>query len=149
MTNEDLDRVGAAIEAAQCPGREGPYGLYDYTSYGDPVPFHVRDWRDPKSTTWGCAVFKSVDRAEATSQYELLTRRHIAQAAIAAIGWQAIDSAPSSVVVDLFRDGERLVGFQFDPVREHWWRYYGYPAVTQILTKPPTHWMAPPPDPAP
>lgn len=82
---ETLARVADAIEQAQCPNREGPYGLYDYTSYGHPKPHHVRDFRDPKSETWGHAVLTTTDREEAEATYKRLTREHVAKAAIAAL----------------------------------------------------------------
>ena len=85
ITDELLERVGRAIEAARCPNREGPYGGYDYSSYGNPTPYHVRDFRDPKSDTWGRTVFRSNDRDAMHREYERLTRAHIALAAIQAI----------------------------------------------------------------
>lgn len=86
-SDQHLDQVAAAIEAAECPGREGPFGQYDY-SYANPnppaEPYHVRDFRDPRSETWGRTVFKSAIREEATAMFETLTRRHIARAALTA-----------------------------------------------------------------
>lgn len=80
-----LKLVADAIEKAQCGGREGPFGLYDYTDYGDPIPHHVRDFRDPASPTYGHCVFRSGDRTEALAVYNQATREHVAQAAIDAI----------------------------------------------------------------
>ncbi len=85
ITEETLERVGMAIERANNPGREGPYGLYDYTTYGDPVPHHVRDFRDMRSDTYGHTVFRSTDRDAARAEYERLTRCHIARAAVEAL----------------------------------------------------------------
>ena len=85
ITALTLERVATAIEQAQCPNREGPYGLYDYTSYGHPKPHHVRDFRDPRSATWGHAVLMTTDREEAEATYRKLTREHIARAAIDAV----------------------------------------------------------------
>lgn len=86
-SDEHLDRVYAAIQEAECPHREGPYGLYDYT-YANPLPpaepHHVRDFRDPRSETWGRTVFKSADRDAARRMYDALTGRHIARAALEA-----------------------------------------------------------------
>ncbi|MFZ3481690.1 hypothetical protein [Sphingomonas sp. 3-13AW] len=79
-----LEAVYAAIEAAQTPGKEGPFGLFDYSDYGDPVPHHVRDFRDPRSGTYGNCVFKSINREDAFGAYERFTREHVAIAAVTA-----------------------------------------------------------------
>jgi hypothetical protein len=80
-----LERVAAAIELAQCPGREGPYGLYDYTDCGDKEPHRVRDFRDPRSETYGRSVLRTTDKEAARKEYERLTRLHIARAAVEAL----------------------------------------------------------------
>ena len=89
-TDEQLDRIAAAIEAAQCPGREGPYGLYDY-GYSNPnppdEPYCVRDFRDTRAARYGMTVFRSADRATAETKFEELTRRHVARAA-----WNALQA---------------------------------------------------------
>lgn len=85
IDNAMLDRVADAIEQARCPGRQGPYGLFDYTSYGDPVPHHVRDFRDPESKLYGSCVGAFADRQIAVELFETLTRHHIALAAIEAM----------------------------------------------------------------
>jgi len=86
VTEKIIERVASAIEEAQCHGREGPYGLYDYSDYpGNTAPHRVRDFRDPKSDTYGNHVFKSVNREEARAEYERLTREHVAKAAIEAM----------------------------------------------------------------
>lgn len=85
MDEATLDRVADAIEAAKCPGREGPFGLYDYSSYGWPNPHHVRDFRDPRSDSYGSCVAALTDPEIADRLYKTLTRRHIAEAAIAAM----------------------------------------------------------------
>lgn len=86
ITEEILDRVADAIEKARCPDREGPFGLYDYSNYrGNEEPHCVRDFRDPRSDTYGNIIFRSSDREEAERMYERLTRQHIAAAAIAAM----------------------------------------------------------------
>jgi hypothetical protein len=79
-----LEAVWAAIDAAQAPGRQGPYGLFDYTGYGHAIPHHVRDFRDPGSEAYGDCVFRSTDPAQARAVYERLTREHVARAAIRA-----------------------------------------------------------------
>ncbi len=85
IENELLDHVAEAIEEARCPHRRGPYGLFDYTSRGHPKPFHVRDFRDPNSDSWGVQVAAFESRVEAEILLDQLTGRHIAQAAITAI----------------------------------------------------------------
>lgn len=93
LSEADLDRVGLAIEAAACPGREGPYGGYDYGHKTDffrgPEPdggrYVVRDFRDPSSADYGKWVHQTPDREEHEAAFERLTRQHIAQAALDAI----------------------------------------------------------------
>lgn len=82
---EMIERVAAAIEAAQCLGREGPFGLYDYSDYKTATPHRVRDFRDPLSEDYGKAVFAFADREQARVEYERLTKQHIARAAIEAM----------------------------------------------------------------
>jgi hypothetical protein len=80
-----LDLIADAIEAARCPGREGPYGLYDYSLYpGDGPPHAVRDFRDPRSPDFGAVVYRSPSGEDAAEMFETLTRRHIAAAALRA-----------------------------------------------------------------
>ena len=83
--DQRLKTVHAAIHDATHPDREGPYGLFDYGSYGAPVPHHVRDLRDPQSETYGDCVFRSVDRDAALTVYERLTQEHVAIAAMTAV----------------------------------------------------------------
>lgn len=80
-----IDAVAIAIEKASVPHREGPFGLFDYTGYGDPVPHHVRDFREVGSATWGKAVHRGTDAVEARRVYDELTRRHVADAAVRAL----------------------------------------------------------------
>lgn len=82
-----LDAIADAIEKARCPGREGPYGLYDYSAYPGSEPPHViRDFRPGLS---GRAIGRTVecfeDAAEARRHYDELTRRYIAKAAVNAM----------------------------------------------------------------
>jgi hypothetical protein len=85
MSDTMLERVAQAIEEAQCRHREGPFGLYDYSSYGDPIPHHVRDFRQLGSPTYGHCVFRSDDREAAQSEYDRLTRDYVARSAIEAM----------------------------------------------------------------
>ncbi|PZR93574.1 MAG: hypothetical protein DI537_10695 [Stutzerimonas stutzeri] len=60
--------------------------------------------------------------------------------------WQDISNAPlDGSPVDLWRDGERLIGFSWNVERKCWQKKVGYPAKTVVLTEPPTHWMPVPP----
>ena len=77
-TDSVLDKVAEAIERAQCPDREGPYGLYSYGKYA------VRDFRDYSSPDYGKVIFTHEDENIARAEYEKLTRRHIARAGIKA-----------------------------------------------------------------
>lgn len=94
-----LDQVASAIERARCPGREGPYGGYDYgynTDFYGPEPeggrYVVRDFRDHRSPTWGAWVHQTHDHDEHEQAYLRLTGRHIAQAAIEAFLAQGIEA---------------------------------------------------------
>lgn len=91
VPNAVLDAVAFAIERARCPGREGPYGGYDYghnTDFYGPAPvggrYVVRDFRDYRSPAWGAWVHQTDSHDEHEQAYLRLTGRHIAQAAIAA-----------------------------------------------------------------
>lgn len=84
IVEKAIKAAAKAIKAAQCPGREGPFGHYDYSSYGWDKPHRVRDFRDPSSKTWGHDVFKSDSREESWAEYERLTEEHIARAALSA-----------------------------------------------------------------
>lgn len=84
-----LDDVAFAIERARCPGREGPYGGYDYghnTDFYGPEPvggrYVVRDFRDFLSPNWGKWVHQTACAEEHEQALLRLTGRHIAQAAI-------------------------------------------------------------------
>lgn len=86
-----LDEVAFAIERARCPGREGPYGGYDYghnTDFYGPEPdggrYVVRDFRDFRSPDWGKWVHQTACEEEHDQALLRLTGRHIAEAAITA-----------------------------------------------------------------
>jgi len=83
-----VERVAQAIEAAQCPGREGPFGGYDYGHPDDkPVDggrYVIRDFRDPKSPDWGKWIHQTDDNDEHEAMFTTMTRRHIAIAALGA-----------------------------------------------------------------
>lgn len=60
--------------------------------------------------------------------------------------WREIASAPlDGTVVDLWRDGERLLDFSWSVEQRRWEKKVGYPTRTIVLTTPPTHWMPVPP----
>lgn len=86
---EMIEAVAAAIEVARCPGREGPFGGYDYghnTEFYGPEPeggrYVIRDFRDPASSTWGAWVHQTHDHAEHERMFDKMTRDHVALAAI-------------------------------------------------------------------
>lgn len=86
MNGAALDTIADAIEKAQCPDRQGPYGLFDYSRYpGDSPPRVVRDFRYPGLPTFGHQVFSSHHEDKAAAEFERLTRRHIAAAAVVAV----------------------------------------------------------------
>lgn len=88
-TSDELLTINEAITNARQPGREGPYGLFDYTSYGDRSPHHVRDFRLHTLRTnpdkYGACVFHSKDKDMAQAEYERLTAEHIGMAAFNAV----------------------------------------------------------------
>lgn len=53
----------------------------------------------------------------------------------------------SDMLVDLWRDGERLTDYRLMNGRR-WEAKIGYPVVTRVLTKQPTHFMVVPVGPA-
>lgn len=97
IKDEDAIAVAEAITKAQnLPWGEGPYGLYDYRGYGaTEKPFHVRDFRDPASETWGHRVARFDTHEEALAEYERLTRIHIGRAAIEA--YRAVLPSPDTM----------------------------------------------------
>ena len=95
-----VTRAAEAIARARCPGREGPFGGYDYghnTSLYGPEPedgrYVIRDFRDPSSPTWGRWVHQEHDRDAHEAMYDKLTGEHIAVAALSASGLIALPSA--------------------------------------------------------
>jgi hypothetical protein len=72
-----IDRAAAAYDAARCQHREGPYGFYNYTSYGAPLPYVVRDFRNPADPNFGQHVVATTDEEQGRRAYEQLTREHI------------------------------------------------------------------------
>ncbi len=91
---DEVEAVKAAIKLASCPGREGPFGGYDYghnEAFYGPAPedgrYVIRDFRDRKSPDWGKWLHQTDNREEHEAMFAKMTDDHIAQAAIAA-GWQ-------------------------------------------------------------
>lgn len=57
-------------------GHPAPFGLFDYSKYGDTsTPYHIRDFR-PGSPTRGDAVFRTNDGIVARIEFERLNREH-------------------------------------------------------------------------
>lgn len=83
----DADILAAAdvAEAASCPGREGPYGLYDYSNYpGTEEPHVIRDFRTLKKGEHGATVARFATRKAAHAEYMRLQKLHVMGAAISA-----------------------------------------------------------------
>jgi hypothetical protein len=100
LHNELVEKVGQAIEAARCNGREGPFGGYDYghdTDFYGPAPeggrYVIRDFRDPGSPDWGKWLHQTNDREEHEKLFAKMTRDHIARAAIEAASLHAEPNA--------------------------------------------------------
>jgi len=90
--SELIERVADAIEAAECRGREGPFGGYDYghneAFYGKAPEggrYVIRDFRDPASDDWGKWLHQTDDNAEHEAMLVKMTREHIAVTAIRAM----------------------------------------------------------------
>lgn len=82
MSDGLVEEIARAIETAQCVGREGPFGGYDY-GYPDDKPveggrYVIRDFRDPRSPDWGQWLHQSSDREEHEAKFAEMTRHHIA-----------------------------------------------------------------------
>lgn len=87
---ELIERVAEAIIGAQCLGREGPFGGYDYghnTEFYGPAPeggrYVIRDFRTPKSR--GEWLHQTDDNELHQSTLKKMTEEHIAKAAIRAM----------------------------------------------------------------
>lgn len=98
VSDETLDAVAEAIRVAECPHREGPFGLYDYSSYtGTHEGAHrVRDFRSYSDPAYGSSVHICDSSEEARRVYEEMTRRHIAAAA-----WDAVMASMSQAAQDV------------------------------------------------
>lgn len=84
-----VERVSAAIVRAGCPGREGPFGGYDY-GYPDDTPvkggrYVIRDFRKIGSPDFGKWLHQTDDAAVHEEVFAKMTREHIARAAIMAM----------------------------------------------------------------
>lgn len=85
---EEVERVARAIDKARCPGREGPFGGYDYGHNRTPPEggrYVIRDFRDPSSPDYGKWVHQTDDQALHDATFERMTRHSIASAAISAL----------------------------------------------------------------
>lgn len=81
-----LDEVATAIETASCKGCEGPFGSFDYSSYGATKPYVVRDFRPNAAPGEYGRTIGAFDTPEPASKlYNELTRRYIAQCAAEAV----------------------------------------------------------------
>ena len=121
----EVEAVKAAIKLASCPGREGPFGGYDYghnEAFYGPAPedgrYVIRDFRDRKSPDWGKWLHQTDNREEHEAMFVKMTDDHIAHSAIAALdavrgqaepaAWMPIETAPKDgTTIDVWRDGHR------------------------------------------
>ena len=101
---ELIERVAEAIIGAQCLGREGPFGGYDYghnTEFYGPAPeggrYVIRDFRTPKSR--GEWLHQTDDNELHQSTFKKMTEEHIAKAAIRAM-LDGVESNLSAVQYD-------------------------------------------------
>lgn len=97
----EVEAVKAAIKLASCPGREGPFGGYDYghnEAFYGPAPedgrYVIRDFRDRKSPDWGKWLHQTDNCEEHEAMFVKMTDDHIAQAAIAALDAARGDADP-------------------------------------------------------
>jgi hypothetical protein len=147
-----ITRTADAIAKAGCPGREGPFGGYDYgynVAFYGPEPeggrYVVRDFRDPRSDTWGGWVHQTPDRDKHEAALSRLTAEHVAVAALKASGLVALPS-----VADLARalwiakgyradiwDGEGGEGWQAHMVGRRSEYMQSAAELIQILTASP------------
>lgn len=83
------EAVAEAIIRAGCPGREGPFGGYDYGYENDSPPkggrYVIRDFREIGSPDFGKWLHQTDDPAVHEAMLEKMTREHIATAAIKAM----------------------------------------------------------------
>ena len=105
---DEVEAVARAIKSASCPGREGPFGGYDYghnEAFYGPAPeggrYVIRDYRDPSSPDWGAWLHQTNDRDEHEAKFAKMTDDHVAQAAIAAL--DAARGDPVARVVEWLR----------------------------------------------
>lgn len=92
-----VEAMARAMETAECKGREGPFGGYDYghnTDFYGPAPeggrYVIRDFRDPSSPGWGAWLHQTDDSDEHNRVFNQMTEYHIARAALAvALPWAA------------------------------------------------------------
>lgn len=110
-----LEKVARAIETARCPGREGPYGGYDYSKGKSSTPYMVRDFRDPASPRWGCVVAAFATSEECDAEFERLTEEHIARASLTAL----LDP-DEELLMEVFADGDDLAYREdFNAILQH------------------------------
>ena len=96
-----IEAAARAMKSAECPGREGPYGGYDYghnPEFYGPAPeggrHVIRDFRYPHSK--GEWVHQTDDAALHEAMYEKLTAEHIATAAITAF-LRTVEASPAMI----------------------------------------------------
>ena len=122
-----VERVARAIDKAACPGREGPFGGYDYGHnpefYGPPPAggrYVIRDFRTLASK--GEWLHQTDDRVLHEATLEQMTKNHIAKAAIRAmldgqepVAWRYVGGTHHTVLFNQDR-GAIVAGYTETPL---------------------------------
>jgi len=104
---DKIEIVSDAIDRAECRGREGPYGGYNYDGL-----LVIRDFRTLGSK--GEWVHETRDREEHESEFERLTKQHKVHTALKALsdaGYAVVPKVPTEKQVDAFSEA---TGFDYD-----------------------------------
>lgn len=80
-----IEAMGKAVETERGKPWHGPFGLFDYSPGTDGLGFHIRDFRDPNSKTWGRTISRFATYENAKEEYDRVTRAHFAEAALKAL----------------------------------------------------------------
>ena len=98
-----IEQCALAMEAAKCPGREGPFGGYDY-GHNNPKTveggrYVIRDFRDPASDNWGKWIHQTDSQDVHDAEFERMTQQHIARAVLAK--FKELTTAPEQMSKDI------------------------------------------------
>jgi hypothetical protein len=88
INSKIIDAMAEAYAEANCPNREGPYGIYYKgevsLNLGRRQLWYIRDFRDPNSLEYGHSVFSSSNKAEVDAMHKNMTDRHVFTAVLLA-----------------------------------------------------------------